>query len=363
MITPAKFRRTLLEWSTANPRSMPWTGENDPYKIWLSEIILQQTRVEQAAPYYYRLINDFPDLTSLAKTPLENLLKIWEGLGYYSRARNLHKSAEFLYLEKNGNFPTSYEEIRALKGVGDYTAAAISSFAFGIPKAVLDGNVIRILARVFGIEINPYEPIGKKYFQNLADKLLDVNQPGVYNQAVMNFGALVCTPQKPLCINCPLNISCRALNENNVSELPLKKVARPLKIRYFHYLVFLDKCGHTIIRQRKSKDIWHSLYEFPLFEFIKAKNLKKSNISNFLKESLKFKSEDFECSRPISLDHRLTHQQLHISFHIIQLSIKLDQKNIKDFKLVDHKKLKNFAVPKIIRLFLDQNIKSVKHAQ
>ncbi|MBK6571497.1 MAG: hypothetical protein IPG21_03280 [Saprospiraceae bacterium] len=151
---------------------MPWTGENDPYKIWLSEIILQQTRVEQAAPYYYRLINDFPDLTSLAKTPLENLLKIWEGLGYYSRARNLHKSAEFLYLEKNGNFPTSYEEIRALKGVGDYTAAAISSFAFGIPKAVLDGNVIRILARVLGLKLILMNPSGKSISKTLQTSCL-----------------------------------------------------------------------------------------------------------------------------------------------------------------------------------------------
>ncbi len=336
---------------------MPWTEEKDPYRIWLSEIILQQTKVEQAVPYYHRLISEFPDLSTLATAPLENLLKIWEGLGYYSRARNLHKSAEFLHFEKNGVFPKSYEEIRALKGVGDYTAAAISSFAYSIPKAVLDGNVIRVLARVLGIEVNPFESQGKKYFQKLADELLDSNRPGPYNQALMNFGATVCTPKKPLCLNCPFRFSCVAFKQDIISELPLKKEAKPLKKRYFHYLVLNDNVGNTLIRQRKAKDIWHSLYEFPLLEFSKANKLKKSDISVFLKETISQNLVDFKTVHPVFMEHRLTHQLLFVSFHKICLTIKLNQKNIKDYKLVDHKNLKNFAVPKIIRLFLDQNIK------
>lgn len=357
MINPANFRQTLLDWSAKNPRFMPWTEEKDPYKIWLSEIILQQTKVDQAVPYYHKLIHEFPDLSSLASAPLENLLKIWEGLGYYSRARNLHKSAQFLHFEKKGIFPNTYEEIRALKGIGDYTAAAISSFAYNIPKAVLDGNVIRVLARVFGIEINPFESRGKKYFQKHADELLDFNRPGPYNQALMNFGATVCTPKKPLCLNCPFRFSCVAFKQDIISELPLKKDAKALKKRYLHYMVLNDNVGKTIIKQRKSKDIWHSLYEFPLLEFSNAKKLRKSDISDYLKENINQNLVDFKTAYPVFMEHRLTHQLLFVSFHKIWLPIVLNQKNIKDFKLVDHKNLKNFAVPKIIRLFLDQNIK------
>ena len=261
-----QFSKLLLKWnSQSNSRQMPWKGEKDPYKIWLSEIILQQTRVEQGLNYYNNFIKTFPTIQELASAPESTVFKLWEGLGYYSRCRNLIATARFICEHHHGNFPQDYESIRSLKGIGPYTAAAISSFAFNLPHAVVDGNVYRVLARVFGIN----EPIdstnGKKQFNHLADELLDRDNPGIYNQAIMDFGATICKPVAPVCNDCVFKKSCVAFNENLVEELPVKQKKKSNKERWFYYFIF-DYRGHTTIQQRTRKDIWQQLYQFPLLE-------------------------------------------------------------------------------------------------
>ena len=259
------FREHLFEWFAQNSRPLPWKGERDPYKIWLSEIILQQTRVEQGLPYYQKFIEQYPIVRHLADAPEDEVMKLWEGLGYYSRARNLHHSAKLIANELGGNFPDTYTGIRALKGVGDYTAAAIASFAFNLPHAVLDGNVFRVLARYFGIETPTDTPAAKKEFAALAQELLDPARPGDFNQALMDFGATHCTPQQPKCPACPLRPHCAAFQQNKVAELPMKSKSLVKKDRFFFYLVVHHK-GDTFVRKRSGKDIWQNLWEFPLLE-------------------------------------------------------------------------------------------------
>lgn len=262
---PQKFTARLLAWHKEhNTRQMPWKGEKDPYRIWISEIILQQTRVEQGLKYYKRFIHSYPKITDLAAADEKEIFKLWEGLGYYSRCRNLIASAKFISTQKGGSFPSTYEEISNLKGVGPYTAAAISSFAFDLPFAVVDGNVYRVLSRVFGIFTPIDSTEGKKEFKLLADKLLDRNEPGEYNQAIMDFGAVICKPA-PLCTQCVFRETCYAFQEDCITELPVKKKKAPVKNRWFYYLV-LKYRGKMAVRQRIAKDIWQQLYEFPLVE-------------------------------------------------------------------------------------------------
>ena len=244
---------------------MPWKGEKDPYKIWLSEIILQQTRVEQGLDYYHRFIEKFPDVHKLAKAKDQVIFKLWEGLGYYTRCRNLIAAARYISKELKGKFPSTYEEINALKGVGPYTASAISSFAFNLPHAVVDGNVFRVLSRVFGIAKPIDSTEGKKYFTQLANDLLDKKQPGIYNQAIMDFGAVVCKPAAPLCSGCVFNKTCFAFLNKKVNELPVKEKKISIKKRWFYYLV-IEQENEIAIRQRTGKDIWNQLYEFPMME-------------------------------------------------------------------------------------------------
>jgi A/G-specific adenine glycosylase len=259
------FRENLLAWFAQNHRPLPWKGEQDPYKIWLSEIILQQTRVEQGLPYYQKFVEKYPDVKSLAAAPEDEVLKLWEGLGYYSRARNLHFTAKFIANELGGKFPDDYENIRALKGVGDYTAAAIASFAYNLPHAVLDGNVYRVLARFFGIETPTDLPAAKKEFAALAQNLLDPARPGDFNQAMMDFGATHCTPQQPKCPTCLLQSQCVAFQTKRVGELPVRSKAVEKKERFFVYFVAHFR-GDTFVRKRTGKDIWQNLWEFPLLE-------------------------------------------------------------------------------------------------
>ena len=244
---------------------MPWKGEKDPYKIWLSEIILQQTRVEQGLAYYEAFIRAFPDIRQLASAPEEKVLKLWEGLGYYSRCRNLISTAKFIAGERKGLFPDTYESILALKGVGPYTAAAISSFAFNLPHAVVDGNVFRVLARVFGIGKATDTTEGKKYFTALAQELLDIREPGIYNQAIMDFGATICKPAAPLCTGCVFAKHCAAFQQGKVNEWPVKEKKIRVRPRWFYYFV-MEYRQQRVIRQRTGKDIWQGLYEFPLIE-------------------------------------------------------------------------------------------------
>lgn len=259
------FREQLLAWFAQHHRPLPWKGERDPYKIWLSEIILQQTRVEQGLPYYHRFTARYPTVHHLANAPEDEVLKLWEGLGYYARARNLHFTAKYISDQLKGKFPDTFANIRALKGVGDYTAAAIASFAFDLPHAVLDGNVYRVLARYFGNETPIDTPHAKKEFAALAQQLLDPARPGDYNQAIMDFGATHCTPQQPKCPSCPLQNHCVALRTERVATLPAKSRAPVKKDRFFLYLVPQFQ-GDTFVRKRTDKDIWQNLWEFPMLE-------------------------------------------------------------------------------------------------
>jgi A/G-specific adenine glycosylase len=284
-----RFQQGLYTWTRLHPRPMPWKGEKDPYKIWLSEIILQQTRVEQGLPYYQSFIESFPTVNHLSKAPLQKVLKLWEGLGYYTRARNLHWSAAYIVHSLNGEFPSTFDEIKTLKGIGTYTASAIASFAYDLPHAVLDGNVHRILSRYFGINKTIQSNADKNYVQTIADQLLDVKQPGLYNQAIMDFGAMCCLPKKPLCPICPLNKTCFAYKQDAVDQLPPSKKKINKKTRYFHYFILKNNQDQVVIQKRIQGDIWAELFEFPLVEsssknFPDALRLKKMHLRNLTKQ-------------------------------------------------------------------------------
>lgn len=255
------FSGTLLDWYAENKRDLPWRNTTDPYLIWISEIILQQTRVAQGYEYFLRFIKRFPDVASLAAASEDEVMKYWQGLGYYSRARNLHAAAKSM----KGTFPKNYAEVRALKGVGDYTAAAICSFAYDMPYAVVDGNVYRVLSRYFGIDIPIDSTEGKKTFTALAREMLDKSRPADYNQAIMDFGAVQCMPQSPNCLFCPLSGSCRALLEGKVQQLPVKQHRTKTTNRYFNY-IYVRMGAHTLIHKRTENDIWKNLFELPLIE-------------------------------------------------------------------------------------------------
>lgn len=255
------FSPLLLKWYAAHKRALPWRDINDPYQIWISEIILQQTRVAQGHDYFVRFIKKFPNAKALAAASEDEILKLWQGLGYYSRARNLHAAAKSM----GGVFPRTYEGVRALKGVGDYTAAAICSFAYNMPYAVVDGNVYRVLSRVFGIATAIDTPDGKKEFSALAQQLLDKKNPGDYNQAIMDFGATCCTPQAPQCILCPMKKFCAAYKKNLQDKLPVKSQKTKISARYFHY-IYVQQGKFTWLHKRGAGDVWQNLYEPPLIE-------------------------------------------------------------------------------------------------
>ena len=277
-----QFPRLLEKWNRLqNNRQMPWKGEKDPYKIWLSEIILQQTRVEQGLDYYERFIKSFPTVHELASADDKAVYKLWEGLGYYTRCKNLLATARYISKELNGKFPDTYDQILKLTGVGVYTAAAISSFAYNLPHAVIDGNVFRVLARIFGIGEAVDTVQGKKIFFSLAGELLDKKQPGIYNQAMMDFGAVVCKPSAPLCPGCIFKNHCFAYQHGKVAELPLKAKKNRIRNRWFNYLILTYK-NEVLIRERTEKEIWRHLYEFNLIE-----TKKQGKLSELLKTACK----------------------------------------------------------------------------
>ena len=259
------FAETLLNWYQRHKRNLPWRETTDAYAIWLSEVILQQTRVAQGLPYYLKFIEAYPTVQYLAAAPEDEVLRLWQGLGYYSRARNMHFTAKQVVQEYNGQFPSSYHELQKLKGVGSYTAAAVASFAFKEKVAVLDGNVFRVLSRVFGISDDIAAPASRKVFQQLADSLIPEQAPDTFNQAIMEFGAIQCTPVMPDCMFCPLQTSCFAFNRGLVQELPVKSKAKAVRPRFFHYLVF-EWQGSYFMRKRLAGDIWQGLYDFYLYE-------------------------------------------------------------------------------------------------
>lgn len=303
------FLRMLKHWHLLeNIRTMPWKGIKDPYKIWLSEVILQQTRVEQGLAYYNSFVDAYPDVHALAQADDNEVFKRWEGLGYYSRCRNLIKTAREVSVEKAGMFPASKEGLLALKGIGDYTAAAIGSFAFGLPLAVVDGNVFRVLSRVFGIEDPIDMPAGRQRFEQLADLLLDQKDPASHNQAMMDLGATVCKPKHPLCTTCPFALKCQAYLQGKVNLLPIKVKRLKQRERFFYYLL-MEHNGMQLIRQRKGKDIWQDLHEFILMEKdepVAEKELKSLDFWSLHpgKSSLQWVSVSE------LLTHQLTHQKI-----------------------------------------------------
>ena len=261
----AYFSKIIVEWYQAAHRDLPWRNTQDPYKIWLSEIILQQTRVLQGLPYYQKFIQNYPTVTSLAEAKEQEVLRLWQGLGYYTRARNLHKCAREVVNFFKGKFPPTFEELRTLPGIGDYTAAAIASFAFRQPVAVVDGNVYRVLSRVFGIDKDIASPAGKKFFSELANKLIPIQDPGTYNQAVMEFGAMHCLPKNPKCETCIFRSNCFAYQHEQQDSLPVKIKQQKITKRYFYY--FLIRRGAKILMMRRTKkDIWNGLFDFLLHE-------------------------------------------------------------------------------------------------
>jgi len=302
------FSDKIVEWYLDNKRPLPWRNTTDPYLIWLSEVILQQTRVNQGLPYYLAFIRTFPSVHDLARAPEQQVLRLWQGLGYYTRARNLHKCAKAVVDLHNGKFPTTYDDLLKLPGVGDYTAAAIASFSFGQGVAVLDGNVFRVLSRIFGIDTPINSPEGKKEFTRLANELLSKKSPALHNQAAMEFGAMLCTPRNPQCPDCPFESSCFAYRHNLAETLPVKNRKLKSKRRYFFYLV-VERNKSLLMKKRQEKDIWHGLFDFVLIEKEKPVNPEKLIAEN----SRWFrKAQTLQVSKPYK--HVLTHQTIHCRF-------------------------------------------------
>ena len=344
---PQEFSRILQGWNREkNTRQMPWKGEKDPYKIWLSEIILQQTRVEQGISYYNNFIKTFPNVHKLAEAREEKVFKLWEGLGYYTRCRNLIASALYISKELGGKFPGTYEEIKALRGIGPYTAAAISSFAFNLPYAVVDGNVFRVLARIFGIFTSIDSSVGKKKFTRLANKLLDGKQPGIHNQAIMDFGAVICKPA-PLCDQCIFKKNCFAFLHDKINELPVKEKKISIRKRWFYYLVMEYK-GETAIHQRTEKDIWQQLYQFPMIETDKETD-PEIILTLAEKRGLLVKRNGIIISVSGFYKQPLSHQLIAGRFISIKLKRKPGQKN--DWMWAAKNELNKYAFPKVINQY------------
>ena len=305
-ITLKNFSNDIINWYKENRRNLPWRQTKDPYCIWLSEVILQQTRVNQGLPYYLKFIEAFPTVKDLADADENTVLRLWQGLGYYSRARNLHRCAKVVAEKYNGRFPSSYEELIQLPGIGSYTAAAIASIAFDRKVAVVDGNVYRVLARIFGISTDISSTEGKKHFSELANELVTDLLPGDHNQAVMEFGAMHCTPLSPRCDTCVFGKKCVALSRDIVAQLPVKEKKITRRTRYFYYFIFRD--GNKIaMKKRTGKDIWNGLYEFYLVESAEEKKLTQVVKNDPLLAPLEWNDAG-------SIKHILTHQNLEIRF-------------------------------------------------
>ncbi len=308
------FSNQLIIWYLQNKRELPWRKLKDPYAIWLSEIIMQQTRIEQGLPYYRKFLAVFPTVFDLAEADELQVLKNWQGLGYYSRARNLHSTAKYVAQECNGIFPDTYKDLLKLKGVGDYTASAIASICFNEATAVVDGNVFRVLARYFGIQTPINSTKGQKEFKALAQELLTSKDPGTHNQALMEFGAIQCKPQRPHCTSCPLNTSCYAYGKDKITMLPVKTKKLTIKKRIFNYLVLNN--NKTLLQKRTEKGIWKNLYEFPLIESKEALSLEElTNQETYIK--LFGQASRVKPYNHSAIVHKLSHQHLYVYFWIV----------------------------------------------
>jgi A/G-specific adenine glycosylase len=342
-----QFTTQIHLWYRVNKRELPWRNTLEPYKIWISEIILQQTRVEQGKTYYLNFIERFPTLKHLAEATEEEVLKIWQGLGYYSRARNLHQTARFIQKELHGKFPERYEDIISLKGIGPYTGAAIASIAFGLPYPAIDGNIYRVLSRYYGISTPVDSTKGKKEFHELASGLLPPKNSGFHNQALMEFGALQCTPKSPDCKNCPLADSCFAFSEKKIEELPVKGKRTKQRNRYFYYF-YIDNGKFTWLEKRTKNDIWKNLYQFPLIE--SDKELTDSEIAGLKK--IPFLNGHPATVKKISkpVKHILSHQVIFATLIHIEITAvnSLPDNLIK----VEKNSISNFPVPRLIEILL-----------
>ncbi len=342
-----KFAHKILIWYAQNKRTLPWRRTRDPYKIWLSEIMLQQTRVQQGTPYYLKFVSNFPTVKDLAQASEERVMKLWQGLGYYSRARNLHATAKMVVNEYEGKFPETYQELIKLKGVGDYTASAISSICFDEAEPVVDGNVYRVLARYFGVDIPTNSSEGIKYFKALARKVMDADNIRDYNQGIMEFGAMQCSPKSPDCKKCPLSDSCVALQKNKIDLLPVKINKTKVRKRYFNYLVPIfsqDGVTKSVLKQRKGKGIWQNLFEFPLFESEGEINL--SQLTPSLPEVLPLEDvPEITEFNDKAIVHKLSHQHLYTKFWIVKTNTTFDD-------AVSLSELENQAVPVLIADFI-----------
>jgi len=348
------FNTPLHSWYSLYKRDLPWRNTRNPYLIWLSEIILQQTRIDQGLAYYNRFADEYPTILALADASEDHILKLWQGLGYYSRARNLHFTAKYIQQNYNGIFPEDYNSILSLKGVGEYTAAAIASISFNLEYPAVDGNVYRVLSRYFGIS----DPIdtgkGKKAFNNLAKELIKGTNPGMHNQALMEFGALQCTPKNPDCVQCPLNEKCYAYSNQKIGELPVKQNKTKQRDRYFNYLV-LSCNKHTWLRKRIENDIWMNLFEFPLIETeneTKIEDLitqtKFQRIIPIADQSVIENVSDWKI-------HILSHQRIHYRFIRLQLANEIQATD--DLIRVNKEDIFNFAVPKLLETYLNEYLK------
>jgi A/G-specific adenine glycosylase len=345
------FSDKIVKWYLDNKRQLPWRKTNDPYKIWLSEVILQQTRVNQGLPYYQQFVAAYPTVHDLANAPAQEVLRLWQGLGYYTRARNLHKCAKTIVELHHGKFPKSYHDLLSLPGIGHYTAAAIASFAFGEPVAVLDGNVFRILARIFGIDTTINSPQGKKEFSLLANQLISGKQPALHNQAVMEFGALFCTPHNPKCADCPFKSTCFAYNNDLVNALPVKTKRKKSRKRYFFYVV-VQKNKSVLMKKRAEKDIWNGLYDFILIEKQKPVKAEKILMASEFTELFE-KMETVTISKKYK--HILTHQTIHCRFIHVKAH-PLFPSGGKELRFYSPKEVAQLPKPSLISRFLnDQN--------
>lgn len=346
------FSLKIVEWYEQHHRKLPWRETKDPYKIWLSEVILQQTRVSQGLPYYNQFVEKYPTVTDLARAKENEVLRLWQGLGYYTRARNLHKCAQKVVEDFNSRFPSSFIDLKKLPGIGEYTAAAIASISFQEPVAVVDGNVFRVLSRVFGINKNISSHEGKKFFRELANSLVSENQPDQYNQAIMEFGAVQCTPKQPKCIDCIFQNDCVAYQEDLQQMLPVNVRTKKSKNRYFYYFVLANKEG-IAMKKREAGDIWQGLYDFHLVEAKRSKAVMAimsecSDVKKILK-----KNDPLHVTKQYK--HILSHQNIHAKFIVINDVKGLPR--IDGLKFYSKKKIKELPKPILIHRFLsDYNI-------
>jgi len=340
------FKDTLIHWYLQNKRELPWRKTKSPYHIWLSEIILQQTRVAQGLPYFLKFIEAFPTVYDLAKAPESEVLKLWQGLGYYSRARNLHFTAKHIVEHLDGVFPNNFKDLKKLKGVGDYTASAIASICFKEPAAVVDGNVYRVLSRFFGIDTPINSTKGIKEFKLLAQSLIATDKPDTYNQAIMDFGAIQCKPKNPDCKTCPFQNSCVAFDKKLIDQLPVKEKKLKIKKRYFNFIVVSTDNNNTVLQERTSKGIWQNLYQFPLIESQKPIDEKELVNTNDFENWF---PNDVELSLFNTQDiiHKLSHQHLHTKFWIIKTSTV-------NLKTIPWSSVSSYPVPILIANFLEK---------